>query len=113
MAGVEDKSPRPERAFVRVDPGMNFGQPHIRGVRTEAIVGVLVAGELAEVVAEDYGLTRAELLLAAWFEARHGSRRYRQLFKAWLGRWEATLGGWNGQYDPAEVPLPTEEEDAT
>lgn len=82
-----------ERPHVRVDPAINFGRPHIRGISTEAIVGPYVAGEAPEAVCDDYGLTRRELVLACWHEAMHGERPE---WREWAQRIHPALAGWRG-----------------
>lgn len=99
--------PTPEPPHVRVEPGVRFGRPHIGGVTVEAIVGTLTAGDDPSTVADGYGLGRADLLLACWYVARHGPPCRREAWAGWLDRWEATIA--TTGYDPAAVPLPTEE----
>lgn len=59
---------------VIVDPTRSFGLPTIRGVRTETVVELAMAGEPSEVVAGfygDYGLGSADVLTAVHFEREH------------------------------------------
>jgi uncharacterized protein (DUF433 family) len=60
---------------------MRFGRPHIRGISTDAIAGMVVAGESFETVADEYGLSRREVILACWYEGDQGS--YRKRWRQW------------------------------
>lgn len=80
-----------DRPVVRVDPAVRFGQPHIKGVSTEAIAGMYWAGESAETVCDDYHLTRHEFLVALWFEGTHGERPQ---WKVWAEKAYRQLAGW-------------------
>ncbi len=73
---------------------MRFGAPTIRNsqVSVEAVVGMVWAGEQVDVVADEYGLTRADVLVAAWFAGTYGlPGRRRQLAATplWRRRWGA------------------------
>lgn len=91
---------------VTVDPRMRFGQPHIKGVSTDAIVGMYLAGESAEVVCDEYGVTRHELLLALWFEGEHVRARRQEL--GWWARNVAypVLSGFDKSKSIDEIELP-------
>lgn len=71
----------PDRPAVEVRPGMRFGLPQIRGIPTDAIAGMVRAGEPVETTADDYGLSVHEVLLACWYEAEHG--QYRKKWRRW------------------------------
>ncbi len=75
----------PDRPHLRVDPGVRFGDPCVRGVSVYDIAGMLTAGETVAVVADDYSLTRADVLLACWFLGRHGPLEWRE-------RWGVRVG---------------------
>lgn len=79
----------PERPHVRVEPGVRFGQPHVKGISTWAVAGLVYAGESVERTAEDYGLSLEEVFVALWFEAQHGE--YRRQWADWLLRADAVL----------------------
>ena len=74
-----------DRPHVRVDPAQSWGQPAVKGVSCEAIAGMLLAGEDVDTVADEYGLTRADVLVACWYLGRLGPRRYRRLWAVWAG----------------------------
>ena len=53
---------------VNIDPERSFGVPQIRGIRTEAIVELLDAGEPSDVVAGMWGLDKQEVEAALTWE---------------------------------------------
>ncbi len=55
---------------VTIDPQLSFGVPQVRGIRTEAIVELLEAGEPREVVARMWGLDDQEVEAARTWERR-------------------------------------------
>lgn len=100
-----------EQPHVRVQPGVRFGYPHIRGIPTDAIAGMVWAGEDLAVVGDEYGLTRGEVLVACWFEGTHG--RPRSGFRrAWRG-WAFDVGKqmWRPIVDYTAVPGPPTKEE--
>jgi uncharacterized protein (DUF433 family) len=76
-----------ERPQVRVDPAIRFGDPHVKGISVAAIVGMLSAGESMEGVAEDYDLTRADILVGCWYVGIYGlpesPRAWRKALREW------------------------------
>jgi len=75
------------RPMVMVDPAMRFGDPHVKGVSVDAIVGTLAAGESVAYVMDDFDLTRADVLVAAWYTGLYGlperPRAWRQALRSW------------------------------
>ena len=55
-----------------VDPDVRLGRPVIRGTRVpvDVVVGQLAAGLSADQVAEEYGITRGDVLAALAYAAR-------------------------------------------
>jgi uncharacterized protein (DUF433 family) len=55
-----------------VDPAVRFGKPVIKGTRVpvDLVVGKLAAGMTIEAVAEEYGLTREDVLASLSYAAR-------------------------------------------
>jgi uncharacterized protein (DUF433 family) len=55
-----------------VDPAVRFGKPVIKGTRVpvDLVVGKLAAGMTIETVAEEYGLTREDVLASLSYAAR-------------------------------------------
>lgn len=92
------------RPFLRIDPALQFGVPVIdsTGTPVDAVAHMYLAGETAEAVQADYGITRHELLLALWHEGvqdEHGWGRWATEVAAPLLWAVSTL-------DPDAVPLP-------
>lgn len=87
-----------ERPHVRVDPAQRFGRPTVKGLSTDMIASQVLVGASVEEVMAEYGVNREDVLVACWFEARYGSRRFRQAWKDWmtLGQAEALL--WRREY---------------
>lgn len=94
------------RPFVTVDAAVRFGQPHIKGVSTDAIASLYLAGEPVATVADEYGLTYHEVVLALWFEGEHVRDRRRAL--GWWARNVAypVLSGFDQSKTVEEIPLP-------
>lgn len=53
---------------VVIDPRIAFGAPHINGVATWAIKGRLHAGEAISEIAEDFGISEEQVIVALEFE---------------------------------------------
>lgn len=55
-----------------VDPNVRFGKPVIRGTRVpvDLVVGKLAGGMTQEQVAEEYGLSKEDILAALAYAAR-------------------------------------------
>ena len=68
---------------VEIDPSMRFGRPHIRGIPVDSIGGMLAAGESVATVADEYGMTRGEVLVACWYLGLYGTRRWKRLLRDW------------------------------
>ncbi|MBU2602618.1 MAG: DUF433 domain-containing protein [Actinobacteria bacterium] len=56
------------RAGVSLNPGISFGQPSVRGIRTEILRSRFLASESVEFIAEDFGLTLQDVEEALRFE---------------------------------------------
>lgn len=104
---------RSDTPYVSVMPGMYHGEPCVNGHRlpTRMIADHVFDG--AGGTAEDtWDITRDEVLVACWFEARYGkSRTMRQAWRPWLERadpvlWHSTKEAWAG------MPMPPTREDA-
>lgn len=92
------------RPTVECTPSVRFGYPHIKGISTYAIAGMVWAGETVTGVADDYGITTAEVLVACWFEATHGRPRssFRRAWQPWVKRVGPLM--WRGVYQVADPP---------
>lgn len=53
---------------VRIEPGVAFGAPHVQGIRTENLVGLVNAWEEIDIVAESFHLTETDLRAALAYE---------------------------------------------
>jgi len=69
-------SPDYPRPHIVIDPAKCWGRPHIKGISTDAIAGMVRAGESIAVVAHEYDLTPHEVVLACWWEGRRGQQYY-------------------------------------
>lgn len=87
------------RPVIHIDPGMRFGKPQIGGVSCEAFTGRVRGGDAVEEVAADFGVTRAEVLLACWWV---GLNSPAQDLRAWAEDAGASLA--RAEYD--QVPDP-------
>lgn len=77
---LEEQEPRLLRPMqdirdVVVDPLRGFGEPVVRGVRTEVIVELFRAGDTPEMIAELYELPRAQVDAAVRYELRRAEPR--------------------------------------
>lgn len=92
-----------DRPVVVSDPGVRFGDPCVRGVSTNDLAELWVAGWTQAEILDEHDLTRAHLLTALWFEGRHGQHpQWRQ----WADEVAyPVLSGWDKRYVD-EVPMP-------
>ena len=88
---------------------MCWGSPHVRYIPVHILAGQVRAGLGLETIRADYGLTRADVLVACWYAARYGTggsaadtRRWRQRWGAWADT--AAPYGSRGRWDDAEDP---------
>ena len=103
------------RPTIVIDPAIQFGQPCVANTRApaEAVAGCVWAGDTVDAVAEDYDITRADVLIACWWHAtnHHPSRRDKAKAAAWR-KWaednHRTLASWSGA-DPSTCPDPPTE----
>lgn len=63
-----------DRPVLTIDPGMQFGAVCMAGTRVPAdsVAGSVAAGDSVDAVAEDYGVTREEVLVACWWHVTDG-----------------------------------------
>lgn len=81
------------RPVITIDPALRFGCPHIKGISTDAIAGMVRAGESFATVADEYDLSVHEVILACWWEAQPAPR-YRREWRQWADSVAPALGGW-------------------
>jgi uncharacterized protein (DUF433 family) len=90
-------------AVITVDPARNFGAPSINGGPTaDVVAGMVWAGDPVHVVAEEYGITGAAVLVACWYVAWYGTRTQRRRWKTWADDFCPELA--HGEYD--RIPDP-------
>lgn len=101
-----------EQPFIGFAPYMRWGQPTIRN--TQIAGGALTIAKAwwyrthsLEQLAEDWPeLTRADLLVTAWYFAAYGGRAWRARWRSWSEQWSNEL--WHAEWD--QVPLPPQNE---
>lgn len=67
---------------------------------------MLWAGDAIDVVCDEYGLTRHQVLVACWYEGSQGQPRYRRRWKRWADDAHSMLGGWTKPFDVNAIPDP-------
>jgi uncharacterized protein (DUF433 family) len=100
---------RMTRPHVTVDPAQNFGEPTINGVPVATLTGMIWAGDSVDFVAEDFDLTRPQVLVACWFQTRHGRFGRSRDDVAWKRAWKPWLDDneeqfWHSRH--GEIPDP-------
>lgn len=97
--------------FVSIDPARQSGRPclNLTRITTETVAGCVLAGDNVDFVAEQYAphLTRADVLLACWYQARYGAKLWRGPWAGWAQTVHADM--WHGRWDAVTDP-PTREE---
>jgi len=93
------------RPFVAIDPAMQFGRATLNHTRltVETVAGFVAAGDPVELVADEYEITRADVLVCCWYVARYGTRRWRERWGQWAAAAESEL--WHGRYQVADPPV--------
>lgn len=98
-----------DRPHVRVDPSVRGGSPVIDGTRIDTllIAGFVATGAQVETVIDWYpSLDRPSVLLACWYETRHGRyggremKAARKAWREWAAAWKPTAASCP---DPPEV----------
>ena len=92
------------RAEIAINPGIQFGRPCIAGrrVTVEVLAEQVMAGDTAEHIASLYEVGRADVLVACWYQANYGTRRWKQRWGKWA---EANFDAfWRGDHD--RIPDP-------
>lgn len=93
-AGVRSGQP-----YIAVRPSMRSGQPTLNNTRltVDAVVGMLWAGESVDEVADEYGIDRHTVLVAAWYAGSHGLPGARRKGLAATHWWRERWGVWADQ----------------
>jgi uncharacterized protein (DUF433 family) len=68
MQWAERLHPNGKRSPVVFDPAYSFGEPTVHGIRTDVLTELVEAGEAMDDVADQYGLTLADLKAAISYE---------------------------------------------
>ncbi len=90
--------------YIWLHPDRMIGMPCIGGTRidVETVTERIWWGESGDEIAAYYEISRAQVLLACWYQARHGTRTWRKRWDAWeCQNWDALA--WN-RWD--RVPFP-------
>lgn len=111
------------RGQLTITPGVASGSPCIgsTGTAAWAVTGCIWAGDSVDSIAEDYGVSREDVLVACWFVATYGvdsawwtGTTFRRTGAVWRKRWgqwaaENSVNFWRHQYDA--IPDPPSRED--
>lgn len=95
-----------DRPHVRTDPAQRFGQPAVKGISVEAIGSMVIAEQNVTTVADEYGLTRGDILVACWWLGLYGSKSWRRLWRDWANgtagpaMWRAATVNYDDIPDP-------------
>lgn len=95
-----------ERPVVVTDPAVAYGRPQVARIGVEHIAGATWV-ESVDVAADEYGLTRPQVLVACWWIGLYGDRRWRRRWKTWAQQVDGEL--WHSRY---EIPDPPTREEA-
>lgn len=102
---------------VQVDPAVQFGRPCIAGTRicVDVVAEQVYAGDPVDAVADDFDVSRADVLVACWYVARHGTgdglglrTKLRRAWQDWLAGNRWTLAGFYG-FGPEDADDPPTE----
>lgn len=96
---------REKRPVIVCHPGRMGGNPTIGHSRlpVDAVASTYWHYGFDEVLAMWDYLTEDDVMVCCWYQARHGTRTWRQRWKEWLTDNEAALWGPN-TYGKAELP---------
>ena len=98
-------------AYVWIDPGRLSGQPCVggHGLSCEQMADCYWAGWSIAEMLSNWDLSRPQLLVAWWYQAKYGGRVWKKRWGAWA---EASFGAlWKGDYDAVENPPQQERRD--
>lgn len=100
---------------VECSPTVRGGQPTIGGIPVAAIADRVWAGEGVDAVADDYELTRADVIVACWYAGQYGLPSDRRpplaATRLWRHRWgdwadQANGAPWTTDCDYDQIPEP-------
>lgn len=92
--------------FVSFSPGMQWGRATLNHtwLTADTVSSFVAAGDSVDFIADQYEISRADVLVCCWYRARYGTRRDRQLWRDWLDGSESDL--WYGHWDKVTDPPP-------
>lgn len=88
--------------FIRVDPSVGFGHPMIGGAVVEVVANAVWFGDRVDKVADQFGLSTAQVLVACWYQARYGTSTWTSRWGDWARTAEPHL--WHGTHDQVDDP---------
>lgn len=96
-------------AFISIDPRRRSGEPCVNVTRipAEILAGFIAAGDPVDFIAASYSgesftLPREAVLVACWYQATYGTKRWRKRWGAWAEVAHAAM--WNGRWADVEDP---------
>lgn len=114
MDGDQGFDVRPRGIGIVSHPSYQFGTPCVGFSRipAETIAGMVWAGEDIAALADDYAITRHDVLLACWWVGRHGGGRSKfvKAMREWVAdeKNEMALAGWHRSFPDKYPQAPTE-----
>src|SRR5688500_2671067 len=91
-----------DRPRVVFDPRIQFGEPHIGGASVAVLGEQVWAGASVDETADEFRVTRADVVVACWWLGRHGSKGWRRRWKGWAVKVDPEL--WAGRFDVEGPP---------
>lgn len=93
-------------AYIWTHPGRQGGQPCIGGTRlpVATIARYVWRGSVDLAITAHPDLTRTQVLVACWHQARYGPPSWRERWADWLGQHESAM--WSDRFD--QIPDPTD-----
>ncbi len=92
------------RPYISIDPAQRFGRPVINrsGISVESVTEHYWAGDDPEAIYGEWGIGRAELLVACWHQAVYGSAVWRKRWGSWVHDMHTLLA--KGDYEAIPDP---------
>lgn len=89
--------------YVTFSPGVRFGRPTLNhtNLSVETVADMVVV-EPVDVVADEFGITRPDVIVCCWYMATYGTRRWRTNWGGWADSVGVEL--WHGRYDVPDPP---------
>ena len=96
---------REHRPHVWIQRSLHSGAPCIggTGISGEMLAGFVSAGDSLDILCSMYDVLQpSDVLMACWYTARFGSRRWQTLWGPWADQYDAAL--YHERWD--QIPLP-------